>query len=120
MTRVKTVSKIILAAFFIASGFGHFFNPDTYLQMMPPYLPWHLFLIYLSGAFEILFGTLLILPKWTKLGAWGIILLLIAFLPIHVYMALNAEDFAFTPSVFLWLRLPLQAVLIAWAYWHTR
>jgi uncharacterized membrane protein len=87
---------------------------------MPSYLPAHLFLIFLSGVLEIAFGLLLFIPKWSKFGALGIILLLIAFFPVHVYMVLNPIQFANIASVFLWLRLPLQLLLILWAYWHTQ
>jgi uncharacterized membrane protein len=120
MRRLKFISKLVLGGVFILAGLNHFLNPGLYLQIMPPYLPWPLFLVYLSGMLEILFGTLVFVPKFTKLAAWGLILLLIAIFPANLHMALNADKFAAIPSIFLWLRLPLQAVLIAWAYWHTR
>jgi uncharacterized membrane protein len=120
MKRLKTISKYILGVLFILAGVNHFLNPALYLQIMPPYLPWHLFLVYLSGVLEIFFGVLVLIPKWTKVAAWGLILLLVVIFPANLHMALNAEDFAFIPSVFLWLRLPFQVALMAWAYWHTR
>jgi uncharacterized membrane protein len=120
MRRLKSVFRVVLGVLFIVAGLNHFLNPSLYLQIMPPYLPWHLFLVYLSGVLEILFGGLLLIPSFTKLAAWGLILLLIAIFPANLHMALNAEDYAFVPSILLWLRLPFQAVLMAWAYWHTR
>jgi uncharacterized membrane protein len=120
MRRLKRVSKYLLGSLFILAGLNHFLNPKLYLQIMPSYLPWHLFLVYLSGVFEILFGTLVLIQRWTKVAAWGLILVLIAVFPANLHMALNAEDFSFIPTFFLWLRLPFQVVLIAWAYWHTR
>lgn len=120
MQGLKFISKILLGILFILAGLNHFLNPDVYLSIMPPYLPSPLFLVYLSGAFEILFGTLVLFPKWTKFAAWGIIFVLVAIFPANLHMALNAEDFSFIPSILLWLRLPFQAVLIAWAYWHTQ
>ncbi|MFY9610739.1 MAG: DoxX family membrane protein [Blastocatellia bacterium] len=120
MRVVKAVLKYILAVFFVYGGVNHFRNPDFYLPMMPPYLPWHLTLVYLSGGFEILFGLMLIIPKLTRMAAWGLILLLIAIFPANIYMAQHAELFPWTAPTFLWIRLPLQLVLIAWAYWFTR
>jgi uncharacterized membrane protein len=120
MRRLKLVSQVVLSVLFIVAGLNHFLNSGLYLQIMPPYLPWGLFLVYLSGVFEILFGALVFFPKFTKLAARGLILLLIAIFPANLHMALNANDYAFIPSIFLWLRLPFQFVLIAWAYWHTR
>src|SRR5436305_13598415 len=88
--------------------------------MMPPYLPWHLALVYLSGFFEIALGLLLLIPRFTKLAAWGLILLFSAVFPANLYMATNSALFAeIKPSV-LWWRLPFQLVFIAWAFWFTR
>jgi uncharacterized membrane protein len=120
MQQFKVVSQYLLGGAFILAGINHFLNSGFYLHIMPTYLPWHLFLVYLSGVFEILFGVLVFVPKLTKLAAWGLILVLIAIFPANLHMALNPEDFSAIPSSLLWLRLPLQVVLIAWAYWHTR
>ena len=104
---------------FVPAGLYHFINPAFYLRMMPPYLPWHLFLIYLSGFFEVALGALLLVPKYTRLAAWGLIALLVAVFPANVHMALHPQLFPDIPPVALWLRLPLQVVFIAWAYWFT-
>jgi len=111
--------KYSLGLSFVLAGLYHFINPAFYLRMMPSYLPWHLFLVYLSGFFETALGILLLIPKYTRLAAWGMIALLIAVFPANVNMALNPQLFPDLPRFALWLRLPLQAVLIAWAYWFT-
>jgi uncharacterized membrane protein len=117
---LKTALKFLMAAFYILAGVNHFRNPAFYLRMMPPYLPAHELLNYVSGAAEILLGAMLLIPRWTRLAGWGLIALLIAVFPANLHMALNAEQFADVPRWFLYLRLPLQLVLILWAYWHTR
>ena len=117
---LKIISKVVLGLLYILAGLNHFLNPAMYVEIMPPFLPWPLGLVYTSGIFEILLGALVLIPRFTKLAAWSIILMLIAFIPVHLYMAFNASAFADIPAVLLWLRLPMQAVLIAWAYWHTR
>lgn len=94
--------------------------PEFYLRIMPPYLPAPLFLIYLSGFLEIGFGFALLLPKYSRRAAWGIILLLIAVYPANIYMAMNTDLFSDINAFVLYLRLPLQFVLIAWAFWFTR
>ncbi|MGB3135527.1 MAG: DoxX family protein [Nodosilinea sp.] len=109
-----------MALFYSFAGVNHFLNPDFYLSIMPPYIPWHAFLVALSGLFEILLGLLLLVPKYSQLAAWGLILLLIAVFPANIYMATHAELFPAVSPTLLWIRLPLQGVLIAWAYWHTR
>lgn len=111
--------KYLFALAFIAGGINHFLKPKLYLSIMPPYLPWHEPLVFVSGVLEILFGVLLIFPATQSLAAWGLILLLAAIFPANVHMALNAETYASIPAPLLWLRLPLQFALIAWAYAYT-
>ena len=86
---------------------------------MPPYLPWHLLLVYLSGFFEIVLGILLLLPKVKHMAAWGLIALLVAVFPANIHMAVNHDLFPEYGAITLWLRLPLQLVLIALCYWYT-
>ncbi len=82
---MKTISKCLLAFFMVAAGTMHFVNPDFYLRIMPPYLPIHLELVYLSGFFEAALGLLLLFPRVTRFAAWGIIALLIAIFPANIY-----------------------------------
>lgn len=120
MPIIKLVFKWLLAIAFIFAGANHFLNPQFYLKIMPPYLPWHLFLVYLSGVFEIILGALLLIPTFSRLAAWGLIALLIAIFPANIYMAMNTELFPEISSLLIWFRLPLQFLLIAWAYWLTK
>jgi uncharacterized membrane protein len=120
MRTLKLLLKYLFGLSFVFAGLYHFVNPAFYLRMMPPYLPWHLFLIYLSGCCEAAFGLLLFVPKYTRIAAWSLIALLIAVFPANVNMALNPQLFPDISPLALWFRLPLQALLIAWAYWLTR
>ena len=120
MRIVKAILKYLLAVFFVFGGVNHFRNPDFYLAMMPPYLPWHSPLVYASGVFEILFGLMLMIPKLTRLAAWGLILLLVAIFPANIYMAQHAELYPWTTQTALLIRLPFQLLFIVWAYWFTR
>ena len=109
-----------MALFYVAAGINHFVYPLMYLKIMPPWLPAHQLLVLLSGIFEIVFAVLLFLKVTRKIGAWGIILLLIAVFPANVQMMLNywKQD-----NPLLWLailRLPIQALLIWWAYQYTK
>jgi uncharacterized membrane protein len=119
MSRIKIASKYLLAIFMVGAGTMHFVRPDFYTKIMPPYLPWHLELVYLSGFFEAALGLLLLIPRFSRLAAWGIIALLIAIFPANIYVYQHQELLPASPLVHL-LRLPLQAVFILWAYWHTR
>lgn len=117
---LKQILKYLLAFSFVLAGVNHFINPNFYLKMMPPVLPAHLFLVRLSGVFEIALGALLLIPKFTRLAAFGLIALLIAVFPANIYMAMNAQLFPEFNPLALYLRLPLQFVLIAWAFWFTK
>lgn len=116
----KIVSKVIFGVFFIAAGANHFVNPKFYLNIMPPYLPWHYALVIISGVTEVVLGIGLLIPQTSQYAAWGLILLLIAVLPANIHMAMNPELYPAIPQIALWIRLPLQALLVLWAYYYTR
>lgn len=120
MQRVQSILRALLGSFMVLAGVNHFLNPRLYLQIMPPYLPWHAALVAISGYFQIGLGLLVFVPRYRRLAGWGIVALLIAVFPANLHMALNPDRFARIPQWVLWLRLPLQAVLIAWAEWSTR
>lgn len=120
MPEFKLVTKIVFGLLFVATGANHLRDPKFYESIMPPYLPWHYALVILSGIAEIVLGIGLLIPKLSAYAAWGILLLLIAVFPANVHMVMHQELYPHVPSIALWLRLPLQGVLIAWAYWYTR
>jgi uncharacterized membrane protein len=111
--------KWVLGVFFVAAGAAHFVRSDIYMRIMPPYLPWHRGLVYLSGLCEVALGVLVLIPRFTIPAAWGLIALLIAVFPANVHMAMSSRLYSAISPFLLWLRLPLQGVLIAWAYTYT-
>lgn len=118
--KAKTIARYLFGVLFILAGVNHFVKPAFYVAIMPPYLPWHLALVYLSGLAEIGLGALLLFRRWMVWAAWGLIALLIAVFPANLHMAMHPELFPQLPVLGLYLRLPIQGLLIAWAYWHTR
>lgn len=109
-------SKYILAASLILAGIIHFLKPKIFLKIMPPYIPYPLQMVYLSGLAEIICGLLLLFPETQKIGAILSIALFIAVFPANIEMA---KKFYQMSHPYLWLalaRLPLQLVLIWWAY----
>lgn len=115
----KRASLILMSLFYTAAGINHFVNPNFYLRMMPPYLPLHLELVYLSGLIEVALGIAIAIPRVRHLAAWGIIALLIAVYPANIHMALHPELFPEFSRLGLYLRLPVQILFIVWAYWYT-
>ena len=120
MKRVKQVLKYLFGLMFILAGVNHFLKPEFYLPMMPPYIPAHELMVILSGIAEIALGIMLLIPKISRLAAWGIIALLIAVFPANLHMALHPEQFPDVPEMGLWIRLPIQGLMIWWAWLYTR
>lgn len=112
---LRIFSRWILALFFVAAGVNHFLSPPLYLELMPPYLPSHHQLIYISGFAEILLGAGVVFQHTRRIAGWGLIALLIAVFPANIHATLHG--FRSVPSWILWARLPIQFVLIAWVYW---
>jgi uncharacterized membrane protein len=123
MSIPKRLLLVAMGVFYVLAGTAHFLRPDYYLPMMPPYLPWHSELVFLSGAAEVMCGLGVLFPPTRKLAAWGTIALLIAVFPANLHVAVNnvpvfgAKEGA---GALGYVRLPFQLVLIAWAWWYTR
>lgn len=118
---MKFALQILLAASMTGAGILHFVHPRAYARVIPPWLPAPRALVYVSGVFEVLGGVGLLLPASQRFAAFGLMALFVAVFPANVYMAQHGIGFgkAPTPVWLLWARLPLQLVLIAWAYWYT-
>jgi len=107
-----------MAFVYVAAGVNHFIRPKLYMAIMPPYLPAHSELVMLSGVAEVVLGIGLLFPATRSVSAWGLILLLVAVFPANVYMATSGR-FRKLPRWLLWARLPLQGLLIWWAWQYT-
>ncbi|MDB5036085.1 MAG: DoxX family rane protein [Chlorobi bacterium] len=116
----RSVTRYIFGISLALAGLNHFINPAGYVRIIPPYLPFPQLLVGLSGLAELLLGVLILFPRYMRLAAWGSIALLIAVFPANIHMALHPSYFPGIDPAILWLRLPLQAVFIAWAYRYTR
>lgn len=118
----KEILRAILAISIIIVGITHFTHPDQYARIVPPQLPNPVALVYISGGFEILGGIGLMIPYVSVAAAWGLIALFVAVFPANINQAINSIPIDGIPHspISYWLRLPFQAVLIAWAWWYTR
>jgi uncharacterized membrane protein len=114
------IGRTVFAILFIVAGSLHFFVPQSYLRIVPPYLPAPRMLLGISGAAEILGGLGLLVPSTRQAAAWGLVVLLIAVLPANIYMVTDHIKFAAIPLWALCLRLPLQLPLIYWAWLYTK
>jgi uncharacterized membrane protein len=116
------IGLALFAGVFIASGFLHFFYPQPYVRIIPPFLPRPLALVRVSGAAEILGGAGVLLPTLRRWAAYGLALLLVAVFPANIYMAVAHVPFRglMGETWVQWLRLPLQIPLIAWALYYAK
>ena len=114
------LGRAIMAVLYIAAGASHFTLTRAYMRITPDYLPAHREIVLLSGAAEIAGGLGLLLPQTRRTAAWGIVILLIAVFPANLWMTQHPERFPNFPLWALWLRLPLQLALIAWAWQYTK
>ncbi len=123
MSRIKRALLYTMGAFYVFAGVMHFVGTDPYVRIMPSYLPWHLELVYLSGVAEILCGVGVLIPRTRVMAAWATIALLIAVFPANIHVAVNNVPMVGAEQgggIGNWVRLPFQAVFIAWAWWYTR
>ena len=122
MKKFKFFTIIILSLFYINVGITHFTNPEFFLVIMPPYIPFHDFFVYLSGFFEVLFGLMILFKKTRYYGGIGLLCLLIAVFPANIYLYQSAEALEilnFNKSGAL-IRLFFQVPLLILAYWHAQ
>ena len=116
---LKEISGFVMSFFYIYVGIKHFYDPSFFLQIMPPYIPYHLELVYISGGIEIFLGVFLIIKKTREYAAFGIIVLLVAVFPANTYLAeTNGAAMNISPEI-AWGRLPIQLIFLGLAYWHS-
>ena len=120
--RTKAPLRWLLAVIMVGAGVAHFASPEGFERIVPKFLPAPHLLVLMSGGFEILGGVGLLLARTRRLASLGLIALFVAVFPANINMALNDIQPVAThvPALVLWLRLPLQALLIAWAWWVGR
>lgn len=113
----RRISRFVLALFFVIAGLNHFRSPETYLAMMPPWLPAPYSLNLLSGMAEIAGGLGIIIPRTRRAAGFGLILLLIAVFPANLHVAIHGWPGTDIPRWILIARLPFQLLFIAWVYY---
>ncbi|WP_074979474.1 DoxX family protein [Zhouia amylolytica] len=106
----------LMALLYVCAGIMHFLKPKIYLRIMPRYLPNHKGLVWFSGLAEIILGISICIPAIKNIALYGIILMLCIFLLVHFYMLSSEKASAGFPKWLLLSRIPLQFVLMLWAY----
>jgi len=120
--RWANVFRLYLTLLFGFFGlYGHILHPQGVVDLIPPFFPLRLESSYASGVLELAFAVL-IWTRWARITGWAIIVWLVLILPFNIYgwtVATNVPSYANSPW-YLWIRVPLQAVFIAFAWFGTR
>jgi uncharacterized membrane protein len=114
---------MVLIIGYLLAGINHFVHPAGYIPIIPAYIPFPKLMNLLAGGFELLFALMLLSPKTRPIAAWGIILMLAAFMPVHIQMIIDAPfklgNLMVTPLI-AWIRVLLQPVLMLWAWLYAK
>lgn len=111
--------QYLIGLLFVIAGMNHFRKPKMYERIIPPYIPAHGSIVILSGIVEMILGFMIMNKNSQEGAAWGIIILMLLFIPVHIFMLQNEKAAMKLPKWVLILRLPLQFALIYWAYQYT-
>jgi len=111
--------QYLMGVLYVIAGMNHFRNPKLYERLMPPYIPAHNTMVVLSGVAEMILGFMILNKNTQQEAAWGIIIMLIVFIPVHIYMLQDKKAAMKLPKWLLIFRIPLQFALMYWAYLYT-
>jgi uncharacterized membrane protein len=117
---LRAVALSLMVVLLLSAGVMHFLRPGPFVQIVPPAVPWPRLAVYLSGGAELLLAVALLLPRLSRLAALGTAALFIAVFPANLYHWLadvHVQGAAAAPGWYHALRIPAQALLVAWALW---
>lgn len=120
--KTKLYLRWLLIVFYAVAGLNHFINPQFYLPLIPKYLPYPEGINGVSGFLELLFALGVAIPAYRTKAIWGILILLVLFIPSHVFFiqsgACIQADSLCTPLWVAWIRLfPIHPLLMLWAWY---
>ena len=118
---LRGAGMVAQSLLYLVAGINHFRSSGTYVAIMPPHYSHPLGWVQFTGVAEIIGGIGLLIPQTRRAAAWGIVAMLVGYFDVHIYMLQHAADrFANIPVWLLYVRLPLQLVLMYWAWVYTR
>lgn len=117
----RSAAAMGLGVLFVFTGIGHFIQTEPMAQMLPPWVPARLLLVYLTGVLELAIAFGFFIRRTRRITGWVAAVVLVLFFPANIYAAINQIPMgghAWGP-VYLFIRAPLQAIILFWAYWFT-
>jgi uncharacterized membrane protein len=110
----------LMAAIYLVAGVLHFTRFRFFRWIMPPWVPFPTAVVYWSGVVEIILGITLLIPATRSIAAGVLMVFLVLIFPANIYMAVGEKFRKKISPIALWLRLPLQGLLIWWAYQYVK
>ncbi len=120
MRTLRRLGLLVVGLYFFFGGVGHFVLTPLFEKIVPPYVPWPVWTVYITGALEILGAVGLCSPRWRQAAGYGLMALTICVTPANVYMWRNPELFPTIDPALLFWRLPVQGLLLALIWWTTQ
>ena len=120
--KYRLLTIYVMSFLYIFIGIRHFTNPQYFLDIVPPQLPFKLFLVYFTGLIEVVGGAAILSPKTRKAGAYLLIFLLVSVFPanIYLYVSETPQNLLGVTKTDALIRIPFQIPLIILAYWHSK
>ncbi len=110
----------IVFAWFFVGGVAHFTSTEFFLAIVPPWVPFPLWAVYLSGIIEVILALLILWPAVRPMAGWGLIALTLAVTPANVHMYMNPDQFPQGTETAYLIRLIVQVFLLLLIWWATR
>ena len=118
----KLFTIYVMGFMYIFIGIRHFYDPQYFLHIVPPQLPFKLFLVYVTGLIEIIGGVAILSSKTRRAGALLLIFLLVIVFPANIYLYVSEvpQNLLGITKTDALIRMPFQIPLIILAYWHSK
>ena len=122
LEKYKTLTIFVMGIMYVFIGIKHFTDPQYFLEIVPPQLPFKLFLVYITGLMEIIGGAAILSLKTRKMGAFLLIFLLVSVFPANIYLYASEfpQNALGVSKMDALIRMPFQIPLILLAYWHSK
>ncbi|MFT5100900.1 MAG: putative membrane protein [Arenicella sp.] len=119
-TYFRYAGLVLVFAWFFVGGIAHFTSTEFFVAIVPPWVPYALPVVYISGVVEIILALLIVSPVTRSIAGWGLILLTLAVTPANIHMWLNPDQFPEVSEAALSIRLVVQVLLLLLIWWSTR
>lgn len=116
-----TLARLVLGAFLLIAGVGHFIATQEFTAQVPPWMPAPEFVVYASGVVEIALGlALIVVQRHRAIVGWIVAGFFVIIFPGNVWQLIEGRDaFGLDSDVARAVRLLFQPVLVVWALWCT-